>query len=234
MDYNETFIVLPAAAACTGLNAPARSARVWFNGRTRASQALDVGSIPITRSIFRRWRCFVAPAIFCLPTLAVAATVLHTEVRHEAGRYAVALEVQLDAEPARVRALMTDYARLDRLSKTIVASRIVRATEDAVRVRVDFRACVLIFCRTLRKTQEVREEPGGDIRSDYDPAESDFAFGREHWRIRAEGSGTRVRYDAELVPSFFVPPLIGPWIVKLKLRDELETTAARLEKFAHE
>ena len=159
---------------------------------------------------------------------------LHTEVNHEAGRYAVAFGVRIGADSGRARRLLTDYARLDRLSKTIVASRIVRATEDAVRVRVDFRACVLIFCRTLRKTQEVREEPGGDIRSDYDPAESDFAFGREHWRIRAEGSGTRVRYDAELVPGFFVPPLIGPWIVKLKLRDELETTAAKLEEFAHE
>ena len=51
MDYNERLIVLPVVTPCTGSNAPAWSARVWFNGRTRASQALDVGSIPITRSI---------------------------------------------------------------------------------------------------------------------------------------------------------------------------------------
>src|SRR3989344_2461068 len=44
MDYNERLIVLPVVTPCTGSNAPAWLARVWFNGRTRASQALDVGS----------------------------------------------------------------------------------------------------------------------------------------------------------------------------------------------
>ena len=214
--------------------APTGIPRAWFNGRTRASQALDVGSIPITRSIFRRWRCFVVPAIFCLPTLAVAATVLHTEVEHKAGRYTVTFEFRVSAGADAVRRRLTDYDHLERLSRVVQKSEQLPPGDDGhPRVRVVMRSCFLFFCQTVRKLETVTEFPDGRLIIVADPTESDYRYSRVEWQIRAEATQTHVTYHAEHEPAFFVPPLIGPWVVKSRIRHELKLMAERLEQLAN-
>ncbi len=71
--------------------------------------------------------------------------------------------------------------------------------------------------------------PKGAILTVMVPDQGDFASGWEHWRILSEQGETRVQYDAEIVPSFNLPPLIGPLILKGKFRSTLIETANRLE-----
>jgi hypothetical protein len=60
-------------------------------------------------------------AVGCAP--AFAARFGRAEVAHEAGRYQLDFVVDLAAATAPVRALLTDYDHLDRLSTHIVESR---------------------------------------------------------------------------------------------------------------
>lgn len=70
-------------------------------------------------------------------------------------------------------------------------------------------------------------------RSEIVPGHGDFASGWELWQIVAEGKNrTRLRYEAQLVLAFHMPPLIGPWILERELRRELIGTATRVEKLA--
>lgn len=180
------------------------------------------------------WRSTALLAICLLtPALASAATIIHIESTHDDGRYTVSFEVVLDAARDKVWQIMTDYEHLPRVSKIIVESHILKKEdENRHRVGVTFRACVLIFCKTMKKVVDIQAWPQHNILVIGDPALSDFSYSVERWRVSAEGSKTRLHYSAEMVPDFFIPPLIGPWVVKYFLQKEIKATAIQVEAIA--
>lgn len=174
----------------------------------------------------------------------IAADILKSEVQHRDGVYRVRFAVRVHAPVNAVRALMTDYARLSRLSKVVTGAEIVRRFGDGTqRLRLNLRACVWIFCKDLRKLQDVTTRANGDIDTIALPAESDFRHAVERWRIVPEANDgnyanaanpahTRIEYESELTPSFFVPPFIGPALIKRALRRELTHSIETLERLA--
>jgi len=167
------------------------------------------------------------------PALAAPATILRTEATHDDERYKLTFEVVLNAGRDKVWNIMTDYDRLPRVSKVIVESRILKQEdENRHRVGVTLHACVLIFCKTMKKVVDIQAWPQNDIIVIGDPALSDFSYSVERWRVVAEGAKTRLYYSAEMVPDFFIPPLIGPWLVKSFLQKEIMATAVKTEEFA--
>lgn len=167
------------------------------------------------------------------PALVSAAAIVRTETAYADGRYHVSFEVVLDANRNKVWQIMTDYEQLPRVSKVIVASRVLQ-TQDANRhrVAVTFHACVLIFCKTMKKVVDIQAWPRHDILVTGDPALSDFSYSVEHWHVVTEGAKTRLFYTAEMVPDFFIPPLIGPWLMKSFLQREIKATAIEVETLA--
>jgi hypothetical protein len=167
------------------------------------------------------------------PALAAPATILRTEATHDDDRYKLTFEVVLNAERDKVWSIMTDYNRLTRVSKVIVESRILKKEdENRHRVGVTLHACVLIFCKTMKKVVDIQAWPHNDIIVIGDPALSDFSYSVERWRVVAEGAKTRLYYSAEMVPDFFIPPLIGPWLMKSFLQKEIKATAIQVEALA--
>ena len=167
------------------------------------------------------------------PALAAPATILRTEATHDDDRYKLTFEVVLNAERDKVWSIMTDYNRLPRVSKVIVESRILKKEdENRYRVGVTLHACVLIFCKTMKKVVDIQAWPRNDIIVIGDPALSDFSYSVERWRVVAEGAKTRLYYSAEMVPDFFIPPLIGPWLMKSFLQKEIKATAIQVEALA--
>ena len=159
-----------------------------------------------------------------------AGEIIATDVSHEDNVYRVHFVGHIAAKSTAVRALLTDYAQLTRLSQTLQSSEIVEQIPGRQRIKLLFHTCVLIFCRDIAKTEDVYTEPNGDIVTFALPEESDSLRARERWHIVPEGEGTRVEYTAEMVPRFFVPPLIGPVIMKSKIRRELRASVERLER----
>jgi hypothetical protein len=169
-------------------------------------------------------------ALLLLATHAWAAQVVRADFDHQGNRYRVEFEAHVAAEAANVRILLSDYDGLARLSDTVVDSRRLPERGGTPRVRIVQRACVFIFCRTLARTMSVESHPDGDVLALTEPETSDYLDVRERWQVIAQAGGdTRVRYRGEFVPRFFVPPLIGPWLIRSFLRAELEATAARIE-----
>lgn len=166
---------------------------------------------------------------------AQAMTLVNSDVQHENGSYRVSFEFTVDAPTDRVRALMSDFARLDRLVASITEIRVLEgAPSGSTRIRMVMNDCVLFFCRSLTRIEDIVTEPNGDIVTTVLPEHSDFSYAVERWRIVPDGSGTRVHYNAQLTPSIFIPPLIGPIAVKYKIRAQLEETANTLEALARE
>jgi hypothetical protein len=97
------------------------------------------------------------------------------------------------------------------------------------------RVCAAFYCKTLHQTQEMRYTPrpdGGDLHAEVLPAQSDFRYGRADWQFRAAGAGTQLHFIAELEPAFWIPPLIGPWLVERSLSEEAQRTSAGIEHLA--
>jgi hypothetical protein len=164
---------------------------------------------------------------------AVTGTIERLETTHANGRYTVSFEVVLDAPRDKVWQIMTDYERLPRVSKIITESRILKQVDaNHHRVGVTIEACVLIFCKTVKRVVDIEARPQTEITVTDDPAFSNFSYAVERWRVAAEDTRTRLNYSAEVVPEFFIPPLIGPPVVKYFLRREIKITALEVEALA--
>ena len=158
----------------------------------------------------------------------------HAEVHYEKGSYRLLFEVEVNARLENVYAIVTDYDRLYRLSPAVVESaRLPPRAADRERRRLAIRGCVLIFCRKVVMIEDV-ERIGTDlIVTTIIPEESDFHAGRTEWRLLDAGGGRcRIRLASEVTPAFWVPPLIGPAIIKHKLLSEARDTLVRIEALA--
>ncbi|MBU2675598.1 MAG: hypothetical protein KJP16_00855, partial [Gammaproteobacteria bacterium] len=56
----------------------------------------------------------------------------------------------------------------------------------------------------------------------------------ESWTFAAEKGGTTVNYQLLMEPDFWVPPLIGPYIIKRKFRDGGDDAIDRIEVIARD
>ncbi len=181
-----------------------------------------------------RSRATVLLALSLCVSAAAAGTIELLETTHDNGRYTVSFEVVLDAPRDKVWQIMTDYERLPRVSKIIVETRVLKQ-EDANRHRVGvtLQACVLIFCKTVKRMVDIEARPQTEILVSEVPDQSDFREGTERWQVTTESPKTRLKYTAEIVPNFFIPPLIGPVVVKYFLRREIRLTALEVEALAN-
>ncbi len=162
-----------------------------------------------------------------------AAAVVDLHVARAGDRYRLTMRMDLEMPAHTLRALVTDYAHLARLNPAVVESRVLSHRGGVTRVRTVVRGCIAFFCFDVHQVQDVRALPDGAIVAVTVPALSDFRYGRARWRIVARGArACRLDFEAVIEPSFWVPPLIGPWLIRYKMRQEALRTAATLERLA--
>ena len=76
---------------------------------------------------------------------------------------------------------------------------------------------------------------GGVLEAELLPHGGDFKAGRARWTVRTcPGPRRTTCLDAriELVPAFWVPPVIGPWVLSRMMAREADRTSAGLEMVA--
>lgn len=175
-------------------------------------------------------------AVTCLLSHAattMAAQVAVNEVARDGDRYDVTFDVRIAAPTDRLKRYLTDYANYSQYFHSIRESTLLEgAPGSGQRVRLRLRACVWFFCRTVTFVKDVTETAEGDIRAQIEPTLSDFEEATEYWHVTPVNGETRLQYRAALVPDFFVPPLIGPWLLKRQIHASLISGAERLETLA--
>ncbi len=163
-----------------------------------------------------------------------AVEILESRVFTDDGHYLIHLDARLDAPVWRIRALLTDYPNLHRLSPTILESELLLADPPHYRIRLLSEGCVGFFCRRLEQVQAIREWRDDFIEVIDEPGRSDFRIGRAVWRIRADQEKTRLQYNGDFVPDFWIPPLLGPPLFRARLERETRRLFDRLERLARE
>lgn len=164
-----------------------------------------------------------------------AATLESVVVTYDSGRYSLEAHAHMDAPREAIFAVLTDYDRLDRISSAYKEYGFMDPAPDGTPIvftRIE--GCILIFCRSLRRVERLESNPPGFIRTVTLPEQSDFRHSVSQWWLEPEADGTRITYQLELEPDFWVPPIIGPWMLQRRLQRGGAAAVDRIERLAQE
>jgi hypothetical protein len=165
-----------------------------------------------------------------------AAQIQSLTVTHTGARYKVDLQVKLQAPAAAAYAVFAAPGSLPQINPAVQEVDLLKRTgDDQARLYTEVRVCAALFCKTLHQVQEMHYAPrpdGGDLEADVLPGMSDFRYGHAQWHFRPDGPATQLHFTAEMEPAFWIPPLLGPWLVERSLHSEAERTSAGIERLA--
>ena len=176
--------------------------------------------------------CRLLVLLPAVPAVGHADTVV---TRLDQESYSVRMEVQISAPSEYVHALLTDYEHLDRVNPSISQSQLLGSFKpDQVRVRTVTRSCVAFMCFDMTQVQDVEVRRGGEIIATIVPGKCDFKDGVALWRVLPSGTGTHVVFEARMRPAFWVPPLIGMWMIERQINQQLAVTVFNLNKLGNQ
>ncbi len=169
------------------------------------------------------------------PAIGGGATLRDVTVDRVDGVYTMRSEVWFDASIEQIFGVFLDWELSTKFSSVIVESRNLEPDDQGRRGYYSRnRACLWFYCRSFERYGFVEHKPLEFIEAMADPERSDFHISNERWEFRAEDRGTIVVYDLEMKPKFFIPPLIGPIIMKRRLRKGGADAIDRIEAIAQQ
>ena len=133
-----------------------------------------------------------------------------------------------------MHAVVTDFEHMKRVNDDIVESRVLTRYENGELKRLlKLRHCILLFCFDMDFVERVRESPG-HITTTIVPEESTFVDGTANWQIEALDDGhTRISVSARQTPRFWIPPVLGPIVLKRVFMSEVAETCANIERIVN-
>ena len=178
-----------------------------------------------------RW---AAAALVLAVPAARALSVEELETSFQGGVYRVSLVSVIDAPPEAVGAVLADFDAYPALDPRILRSeRLGVEADGTVLLRTRIRACEGFFCRTVTRVERVEAGPG-QLVATVVPASSEVRRGLTRTEWRSAQGGTRVRYEAEFEPDFWVPAIIGRRFANHMLRESTVQLFENVEKQARE
>ena len=163
-----------------------------------------------------------------------ASTLERTEFHFKGSEYHYRFSARIDAPPGAVRAVVTDVAQLARTNDSIRLVRVLARHADGSWTRqLRLRQCVLVFCFDIDFVETVRELPDGIIETTVIPGAGNFRRGIARWQIKANANGsTEMLMEADQEPDFWIPPVLGPLLMKRTFVSEVQETIVKIEQLA--
>lgn len=148
----------------------------------------------------------------------------------EGKAYQVTSSAMVDAPPAAVWRLLTDYDHLADYLPNLKSVRVVSRDGDTVILDQVGTARFLFFSQSIRLRVLVQERAPDQI--DISLIEGDMKVFRASWKLSplAGAAGTRLDYQANIVPKFDVPGVVGTSVVKKDIARMMTAVLMRLER----
>ena len=178
-------------------------------------------------------RTFLTCVLLLSVSPSYAAEMLYLNLTEDDRLYHLRSASIIDAPPDLIIQTLLDFNNFHRLSGGIKETRYLEPELDGTPVGYTLvESCILFLCKQLTKTERVVLANDTEIALELDPSRSDFKFMHSRWSVKQKKGKTILRYDMDMIPDFWVPPLIGTWAIKRKLRNTAMNMAQRLEKIA--
>ena len=177
--------------------------------------------------------CSALLALLFVTIPASAGEIQRAKVQHKNGVYILELHVVLASRFEPVRAIVTDYDQLHRISDVLIETSLLsKEGADIKRRRLVTRICILIFCFTTKMVEDVWETENTII-TRIIPEQSDYKYGETEWRVNSvDKDHSSIELYCTLEPAFWIPPVIGPFLMKQKMMSEAKKTINRIEELS--
>lgn len=176
----------------------------------------------------------VSIALFLLlacPTMAADIELL--KVKRKKGRIDIRSEIFIDAPTLEVYDALLEYDKFAQLSNSFTESRYIEPAPDgAPRIYTKVEGCIWFFCKTIERYARLELEPKWKITAITEPEHSDADESIETWTLTAKEDRTFLEYHHDLKPGFWVPPLIGVFVIRGTIKRSVREAANRIEKLA--
>jgi hypothetical protein len=165
------------------------------------------------------------------------AAITSLDVTFDDGRYHLVADTYLAAPPDAIYGVLLDYDddAYGRISEIYKESAYLPPDDDGtplVYTRVE--GCLLFFCRSMRRVERLEAVEPSFIRTTTLPERSDFKYSVSRWRLEPEGEGTKVVYELDMEPKFWLPPFVGPALIKRVLMHGGVDAIERIESLAQQ
>lgn len=176
--------------------------------------------------------------LLLLAASAQAAQVSGVQVARHGERFLIDMHIAIHAPAQAVFRALQDYAAMVHYNPDLRAVRVERTpAPDRVRLFTTIHTCVLVFCKTMQQEQIMTATAiadGGTLHAELLPY-GDFKAGRGVWIVKpcpTARTVTCLDVRMELVPAFWVPPVLGPWAIGRTMKEEARRTGGGLEQTA--
>lgn len=166
-----------------------------------------------------------------LPQL-LAGELLHSYVNEINDHYIMHLDMRIDADYDSVYEVLMDFHNMHLVNDSIISSTLLESKDKKHLLRFVTEGCIWFFCRQVKQLVTVTELGQGYILSETDPTESDLRYGKTLWQVINEGDTTRVKYNAEYVPDFWIPPFFGSTVFQNRMLKEGKKTVNGIERLS--
>ncbi|MEE3197251.1 MAG: SRPBCC family protein [Pseudomonadota bacterium] len=185
------------------------------------------------KKIFRL--VFFVFGVSCLSGVGSAAVIHDLKIEYHSGRYELVSHTYVDAPREAIFHVLTDYDHFNRISRIYEESGFMEPASDGTPVvYTRMRGCVLFFCKNITRVERLETREPGFIHTVTLPEQSDFRYSVSEWILEPEGNGTNLIYRAVLEPDFWLPPIIGPWVLKKRLLEGGTGAINRIESLSQE
>ncbi len=173
-----------------------------------------------------------------LPGTSLCAEINSAEVRKENNHYHLHIDATVNTDVDNVIRIITDYENLPLINPYLKESKVLNNPEDErTTVSMLTGTCVLFLCYNIRHVQTFHFVENGILFSRIIPEGSDFQSGWMRWEIKKMDSNkiypvTQIILDIEMVPDFFIVPVIGSYQIKRKMLEIVKITIDKLEEKA--
>ena len=178
-------------------------------------------------------KVLLASTILALAGAANAAELREVEVERDENHYQLNSSAWFDVSQDALYAVLTNHDLFTKFTSAIAESRNVPPDEEGrPRFYSRMEGCVLLWCKSFVRNGHLLLQPKSEIIAISDPELSDFELSRERWQLVPEGDGTLLIYEFQMVPDFWVPPVVGPYFIVRSLRAGGEKAIDRIEALA--
>jgi len=166
------------------------------------------------------------------------ATLYDVNIEKQGEIYILHIVAQINAEANVVEKIITDYNNLTSINPYLKESNIISVSENKRKtVNMLTHACVLFICYTFRQVQVFQPAKDNIVYGRIIPDKSDFKQGWSRWTVKEDKSNpgittTQLIIDSEMIPDFFIFPIIGAHHLKKKIIEMTTETIDNLEKEA--
>lgn len=167
--------------------------------------------------------------LWAVPTVAFEGESIEVNVeREEGGRVAdVSAQLVIPVDSHQAWEVLADYPHMSEFIPDIDETRLLSEKGTRSRVEIKGTANLLFMSFPVKVILDVEVVPGREIR--FQSVGGNMAMSGTT-TITQVGNGVEVDYQAELIPDFWVPPIIGPVVIGAQVKRQFEGLVREMKR----